>query len=82
MFRLELGQKVKERITGFSGVVMARVEYLTGCHQYAVGPQKMDKDGTMPGWTYLDDDLLVKVKGKISLKKKPTGGPQQTPNRG
>ena len=81
MFRLELGQKVRDRISGFKGVVMARVEYITGCHQYAICPQKVEKDGGLPVWDYLDDDRLAKAPGKITLEKKPTGGPQQTPAR-
>lgn len=33
-----LGAKVRDRITGFSGVVTGYVEYLTGCNQVLVVP--------------------------------------------
>lgn len=34
-----LGQEVRDRLTGFSGVVTGRAEYITGCAQICVdGP--------------------------------------------
>lgn len=32
MFKFENGQIVKDMITGFTGVVVARVNYMTGCN--------------------------------------------------
>lgn len=31
------GKKVKDKITGFEGIVVAKCIYLTGCNQYGVG---------------------------------------------
>ncbi len=33
-----MGQKVEDTVTGFSGFVMGRVEYVTGCAQVLVQP--------------------------------------------
>lgn len=41
---IELGQKVKDRITGFEGVVTGRCNYISGCDQALVTPP-VDKDG-------------------------------------
>ena len=44
--KTELGQKVKDSITGFAGIVTGRAEYITGCHQILVQPPvKNAKDG-------------------------------------
>jgi len=33
-----LGDKVRDKVTGFTGIVTGRVEYLTGCQQCRVQP--------------------------------------------
>jgi hypothetical protein len=37
-----LGKTVKDRITGFTGVVTGHVQYLTGCNQALVVPPMQD----------------------------------------
>jgi hypothetical protein len=36
---------VKDTITGYSGIVVARHEYLNGCLRFSLQPDKLDKDG-------------------------------------
>jgi len=43
-FKFALLSKVKDTVTGFSGVVMAATNYLTGCDRYSVQPTEL-KDG-------------------------------------
>lgn len=43
-WRFRLGEKVRDGVTGFKGVITARVEYLNGCLQYCVEP-KVGKEG-------------------------------------
>lgn len=70
---IKLGQKVKDKVTGFEGIAVSRVEYLNGCIQYCVKPF-MTKKGEMPEGQYIDDNQL-KVLGKgVWLDKKPNGG--------
>jgi len=53
--KIELGQKVKDSITGFVGVVTGRCEYITGCHQVLVQPPvKKEGDYQDPQW--FDED--------------------------
>lgn len=33
---IKLGQRVRDRITGFTGMVTGRCEYISGCHQVLV----------------------------------------------
>ena len=62
---IELGSTVQDRISGLTGVVTARVEYLTGCTQYGITPKG---DGTKRGdTTYLDWQCLQVMEGAGAL---------------
>ena len=76
MFKFECGDKVKDVVTGLQGVIMARIEYLTGCNQYAVTAQKLTKEGKRPDWEYIDENRLEKAGGKLKLpsEKRPDRG--------
>lgn len=51
---IQLGQTVKDKITGFSGIVTGRVEYLTGCNQLLVAPPVKD-DGAFRDSQWFDE---------------------------
>ncbi len=72
MFKYELGEKVKDKITKFKGVIMARIEYLTGCNQYGISPEELTKEGKRPDWEYIDENRLERIPGKIILKNQQT----------
>lgn len=77
---IKLGSKVKDVISGFVGVVVARTEYLFGCVRVQVSPQKLEKEGKLPEVVCFDEDQLEVIKENvvegIAPKSKPTtGGP-------
>ena len=61
------GWKVKDKITGFSGIVIGTVEYLTGCNQALVVPDKLDKDQKRQEGEWFDVQRLARV-GKTQIK--------------
>lgn len=65
--KFAFGTKVRDVVTGFTGVITARVEYLTGCNQCAVQPPVNDK-GEIPDGRYIDEDRLVAVEGAEVVK--------------
>jgi len=67
---IKLGQKVKDKLTGFSGTVMARTEYLNGCVSYGILSDKLNKEGNPKDWQWFDEQRLT-VKSKVKV-----GGPQ------
>ncbi len=76
--RFELGTRARDIVTGFEGVVTAKVEYLTGCIQYAIKPPELDKDGKMRDAHYFDEDSLVAVDAKrVVINVETDGGPQR-----
>lgn len=56
-FQFDLGDKVKDRISGLIGIVMSRSEHLTGCNRYWASPQEV-KDGKPAEGAWFDEDVL------------------------
>lgn len=54
---IQLGKEGKDKITGFSGIIVARVEYLYGCNQYGIAP-KVGEDGTVKDTTFFDEGRI------------------------
>lgn len=78
---VELGDHVKDPITGFEGTVISRTQFLHGCARCCVVAHAVDKEGkeiTM----HLDEAQVVIVEaGKHAPKprnyKPPPGGPSR-----
>jgi hypothetical protein len=72
---IKLGSKVKDKITGFNGVVTGFVTYLSGCNQALVVP-KVGNDGAFKEAQWFDEQRLeVDMKFKpISLENSKTPG--------
>ena len=84
---IKLGDKVKDVVTGYTGIATSRTEFLNGCVQIAVLPKQsaeQRKNDGYPDGVKLDIEQLVKVgEGvnipKLKIAKTATGGP---PSRG
>jgi len=77
-FKFEIGDTLKDRVTGLKGVVMVRAHYATGCAHYGLA-QKQKADGTVPDWVWLDGsqlDLKKTIKRvKFDVSGDGTSGP-------
>jgi len=71
---VELGQKVKDNITGFAGIATAKCEYLNGCISIQVKPIKLTKEGKMIEAEWIDEQQL------IITSRATVGGPQDIPS--
>lgn len=79
---IELGDKVKDKVSGFSGIAVGKTVYLAGCLRFLVRPDKTDKDGKFQEGIWFDEDELEVVKQKIVKgKKQITGGGANPPSR-
>lgn len=77
---INLGDKVKEKITGFEGIVTAKTEWINGCVRLSVQSPKL-KDGKPLEVQWFDEgDLELKSKKKAE-KKRHTGGDRNVPTR-
>lgn len=78
-FKYENGLQVRDRVTGLSGIINARCEWLNGCLRYSVQPPADQKEpNKMPeGWWIDEAQLEVVGEGLNSkpVEMKRTGGP-------
>jgi len=70
---INLGDKVKDRITGLEGIAIAKVIYLNGCVRYEVKPKGL-KDGKTIESEWIDEQQL------IEKSKAKNGGPGAIPS--
>ena len=55
-FKFENGDKVKEKVTGFEGIITGTVYYITGCNQYLITAKS--QDGKEPVALWYDEGRL------------------------
>ncbi len=78
-----LGFTVKDQISGFTGVVTAKTEWLNGCIRYGVKSREL-KDGKPIAAEWFDQDDLLVLPGvdQVTLKAPLTEGATMTPTGG
>lgn len=76
IFKFELGDEVKDLVTGYKGIIDMRNQCLNKCIQYNI-QSRIDKDGKIPDSYMIDEqnlELIKKRKVKPNKTKKFTGG--------
>lgn len=73
-FKFNLGDEVKDTITGFPGVVICRSQWLNNCNTYTVQSKKL-KDGAPQTGQAFDEPQLTLLKEKQVKTHQKTGGP-------
>lgn len=83
-FRFNLGDKVRDKITTFEGIVTGRHQWINNCNTYSVKPQTL-KDGAPQEAHAFDEPQLDLVEEKAFPElNRRTGGPDRKvtqPNR-
>lgn len=78
---VELGDQVRDKVTGFKGIVTGQAQYLTGCKQVMVTPRVGD-DGKYVDACWLDVDRVEMIgKGVVKIDIVDNGGPQSAPSK-
>lgn len=79
---IRLGDKVRDAVTGFSGIAVARTEWLHGCARITIQPDVLDKDGKPQDAITFDELQLQPVESqKVPSGNRETGGPRPEPSR-
>ena len=73
---INLGDTVKDSISGFTGIATARSKFLHGCIRIFVEPNKLTKDGTTIDGKWFDEPQLTVTKKSKAAKVKPAHGPR------
>jgi hypothetical protein len=77
---IQLGDKARDTITGFTGICVAKTEWLHGCTRVTLQPDKIGKDGKIPESHTFDEPQLEPVKPKFFKRgRTDTGGPRPEP---
>jgi len=81
--KIQLGDRAVHAITGFTGIVVARVEYLTGCNQLCLQPQGLTDKGDTFGSSYFDEPYVDLVAAGVVANRTPdrTDGASSPPGR-
>lgn len=75
---IELGDRVRDPVTGFSGIAVCITTYLHGCIRIGVQPEK-PVDGRIVDPQYLDQVQLELVKKTVHVSQVLTVGPKPAP---
>lgn len=75
-FKFNLGDEVKDVITGFSGIITSRTQWLNNCNTYGVQPTRL-KDGVPGERQHFDEPQLEIVVEKVFQESRATGGPSR-----
>jgi hypothetical protein len=88
-FKFDLGEVLKDKVTGFEGVVLGRSDYFTGCNHYGLCSRKLDSNGKTIDWEWFDETRMVPVRRAKKLVAEPSnnegsdakavGGPVSSP---
>lgn len=80
MQKINLGDKVKDTVTGFTGIAVGRTVWLHGCNRISVQPEGVNKEGKVYEAQGFDEPQLIVVKAKkVKEGDHRTGGPRDEP---
>lgn len=65
-FEFERGDEVRDKITGFKGVVISRADHISGCNTYGIKPRKLKNDGASQDTEWLDEPRLEATGKRVS----------------
>lgn len=82
MSKFKLGQTLRDRVSGFTGIAMAKVEFYNGCERFCLEP-KIGSDGKTIDGVYFDiqqleyvDDGLLASRPSTRTGGNPSGVPR------
>lgn len=80
---IKLGSRVRDAITGFEGIAIARTEWIYGCSRIGVEATKLDEKGKPADAQWFDEQRIELVKEQApplsAQSDAPTGGPRSDP---
>lgn len=80
--KIELGMQVRDIVSGLTGIVISKAEYLNGCVRFGVEPKGTKNKVGESEW--VDEQQLVIVKADTPARRivqKRIGGPRPAPRR-
>jgi hypothetical protein len=79
---IQLGSKVKDKISGFTGIATSKTVFMNGCVRVQIDPDKLNKDGDLIEGAVFDEVQLEVIKTPImKIPKDHTYGYRETVTR-
>lgn len=88
---IELGDKAKDKITGFTGVVTSITTWLNGCQRVGLQPRELGEHGRLPSVEAFDIEQVELLEKRVvvaergqraeAVRPKESGGPMPQPSR-
>ena len=75
---IKIGQRIRDKITGFEGVVIGKTIWLTGCNTFGLQSEKTTDDGTPLKTQWFDENRLEKVEGADVVNLDMSGREEET----
>ncbi len=69
-----LGNRYRDKVSGWEGIATARYEYMNGCVRYCLDAK--DKDGAPTGHVFDVQQIEEVVGAVVAPDPKPRGGPR------
>ena len=76
---LKLGDLAKDTITGLTGIVVAKTDWLHGCCRITLQPRGLKEGKILDQNTFDEPQLLFVRKNEAKRGSKNTGGPRPEP---
>lgn len=77
---IKLGDKARDTITGYTGIVVADTTWLNGCRRLTLQAGEL-KDGKPIDSYCVDEGQLEKVEDAMAVREGKRGGPAPSPQR-
>ena len=78
MAKPKWGDRARDTVTGFEGIVTAKTEWMNGCVRYALQSSTL-KDGVPVDAFWVDEQTIEVVKEEKIAASDRRGGPQRDP---
>jgi hypothetical protein len=81
--QFDLGVTLRDKITGYEGVVVGFVQYISGCNQYLIRARVTEKGKDPSAGEWIDEQRceLVGTFDKIVLDNRKTPGADRPPEK-
>lgn len=70
-----LGDRAKDKITGFTGIIVAQTKWLNGCMRLTIEPEQLKDGKPIDPHSFDQDQVEVVSPEAMPMPPKKTGGP-------
>lgn len=78
---MKLGDKVRDKVTGYEGIAIGKTEWLNGCTRWTVQSQTLHEGKPIDSFCFDEPQLEIVEVEPVKAGPKTTGGPIPSPQR-